>query len=148
MESCASSLSWDGLLCECCRDIFDSHVGDWRSRRLASETLNRDRERHLWHDINTMKQCATQRCRFCYLALANLNKNNEFEDFCNEIASRETRLAAHIMDPHEDGCHIYILYARENPQTINDKPLRYDSLPIPVDITIQGIGTFLVFQRD
>lgn len=57
----ATNLSWDGVLCKCCRGAFDTRlrepVLEWRLWQP-------------WHDFSGLKRCTGYGCRLCVLSLA------------------------------------------------------------------------------
>jgi hypothetical protein len=135
MAQCTSLLSWDGILCECCRQLFDSHIVD---TTLAMRKSNRERECHWWHDISTLKRCASQRCRFCALVLANFNSNEHNLKWLNELASWDIRLTIRIMDPTTDACHVYIYAPTMDPRPLSLEPPDYG--PVVTDVCFKTIG--------
>src|ERR1700759_3425918 len=67
--ACSSKLSWDGTLCELCRRCFDSIIIDSDNFSSDINTMHRTEmwlsDVYWWHDVETLKRCAGQHCRFC-----------------------------------------------------------------------------------
>jgi hypothetical protein len=146
MAQCTSLLSWDGILCECCRQFFNSQVVD---RTLAMRKNNKECEYHWWHDISTLKRCASQQCRFCALVLANFNGDEDTRKWLDELASWDIRLTIRIMDPVTNGCHVYIYAPTTDPRPLSAEPPNYDFLVIDVCFKLIGGKTnfFLLQER-
>lgn len=86
MDLCDNSLSWDGILCNLCRRLLDSHVvriaheRNWCRTKMADETSNSlpannstDRFNSWWHDILSLQRCAARSCRLCELAMSKID---------------------------------------------------------------------------
>jgi hypothetical protein len=86
MKLCDNTLSWDGLLCNLCRQLLDNHVvriaheRNWCRTKMADETStpfpannSTGRFNSWWHDILSLRRCATRSCRLCELALSKID---------------------------------------------------------------------------
>lgn len=74
-EDCSPSLSWDGVLCDMCRQCFDEILIHSRSlKHLKRNGQTSGIKKYLWHSINGIKQCSTNQCRFCSLVFALWNE--------------------------------------------------------------------------
>ena len=59
---CSSlGLSWDGILCSTCRELFDEVVLD--KNKVEHDSM-------LWHTSQSFQQCAAHFCRICMLISA------------------------------------------------------------------------------
>jgi hypothetical protein len=105
MMICSSSLSWDGVLCDLCRQTFDSRhraVSRWRS------------EPEPWHNQNAIKQCASNNCHICRLVHANVEQFGAFQSLETPMTIRWAdlygrdgyELSLYYPDTDGDGRHI------------------------------------------
>lgn len=75
MAVCDDSLSWDGVLCKLCRQIFDTI-----SAKLAANPSGRfvssinAGEIEWWHTAVTLRRCAGRGCRLCLWVIPHLAK--------------------------------------------------------------------------
>jgi hypothetical protein len=90
MESCDSTIFWDGILCSRCRYLFDSHVVRVAHERNLCCEKKQDEDPNLvltsrrvdnlndvwWHDISSLRRCATRCCKLCEIALSRLDAKN------------------------------------------------------------------------
>jgi hypothetical protein len=91
MNLCDNTLSWDGILCNLCRQLFDSHVvrvahernfchakvQDESSKRLPRNQGYLDSIDAWWHDIRSLRRCATRSCKLCEMTLLAIDKEDE-----------------------------------------------------------------------
>jgi hypothetical protein len=87
MNLCDNTLSWDGILCDLCRQLFDSHVvriaheQNMCRAKMQDEISNRLPLRRgyfnandaWWHDIPSLRRCATRSCKLCELTLSKIS---------------------------------------------------------------------------
>jgi hypothetical protein len=105
MESCDSTISWDGILCSRCRYLFDSHVVRVGRERDLCREKKQDEDSNLlltlrgpgnqndvwWHDIPSLRRCATRCCKLWEIGLRRLNVRNLFD-----MEAMQTMLSASI----------------------------------------------------
>lgn len=91
MHLCDNTLSWDGILCDLCRQLFDSHVvrvahernlcnakvQDEISKRLPRYQGYLDPIDAWWHDIRSLQRCATRSCKLCEMTLLAIDDEDE-----------------------------------------------------------------------
>lgn len=90
MNLCDNTLSWDGILCDLCRRLFDSHVvriahernmcrakkQDERMNRVPSMRGYLDPVDAWWHDISSLGRCAAHSCKLCELTLSAISSQD------------------------------------------------------------------------
>jgi hypothetical protein len=76
MESCDSTLSWDGILCRYCRQLFDEHIVRVTQVQNPGHQGPHDEDSELWwhkefwwHTFSSLKSCAMSSCELCKLTL-------------------------------------------------------------------------------
>ena len=133
------------MLCEFCREFFDSHLTDMS---LAMQKSNGHRESHWWHDIGTLQQCANRQCRLCGLVLANFRDDNTLTKVLDNIASWDVCLTAKVMDPYEDGCQLHIYYPIEDPRPVCADPPDYGHVALALSFdALKGMVNPLVVSE-
>lgn len=88
MHLCDNALSWDGILCNLCRRLFDSHIVPIAHEQNMCGAGTRDEEsnsiplrhgysdrKNAWsHDIPSLRRCATRSCKLCELTLWGISR--------------------------------------------------------------------------
>lgn len=75
MAVCDDSLSWDGVLCKLCRQIFDTISAKLAANPSGRFVWSSDAEEiKWWHTAVTLRRCAGRGCRLCLLVIPHLAK--------------------------------------------------------------------------
>ncbi|OAG09850.1 HET-domain-containing protein [Paraphaeosphaeria sporulosa] len=77
-DRCNNTLSWDGVLCQHCRHLFDTNVVRWKHEQ-GSDTCRRELPEDLsfpfiaprlwWHTVPSLRICASHSCKLCEIVL-------------------------------------------------------------------------------
>lgn len=130
MDLCDNALSWDGVLCSRCRQLYDSHIvrmaheqglcrGEMHQGNSELSTAPRnehdrsqdDRISLWWHSISSLRKCATGSCKLCTLALSSI-EGIELEN----LESWEATLPAEIFLNKQEAHEFRVFSPRRDPR--------------------------------
>lgn len=131
MSACDNKLSWDGVLCNHCRQIFDDHI---------AKVLYKDSSHSAglwWHSVASLRKCASCGCKLCETTLSSIR-----EDDIGVLESWSATLRVHVFSYGSGAIRFRVLRPHDDPRPELDIDSATDRLRyryIVVEVEVLGI---------
>ena len=109
MEPRPCRLSWDNVLCESCRNAFDTGIVKHCPDPGSGSFSPLDSSHIEWHTITALQHCAALPCRLCALFLANFHPG---EKWLEQAISLNYTLKMVVEYHTSRGCGVSVRYSQ------------------------------------
>ena len=151
MKPCDSVLSWDGVLCNRCRQVLDSHIVrmmhdqdscveeklEEGSKSLITARRRTQYSNDLWwHPVTSLRACAKRSCRLCQLVLSHISD----KDLQSLVSWQATLLATFFyVEYGQSTFWVHIPSADPRPEAESPEPTIHDSYSPLMRIDVKNV---------